>query len=132
VESGPPAAYPGGNQAALYRVPARPQHATRDTRGYTGLLAGFGQPANPVQLLPGHDLAAFDPNHAAAALVNGVTVPNTVLPRRTLLQQQQQQQQLAGAPGVLLNGVNSCFAASAITFLCSMQVTNILSTLVIH
>ena len=126
MESGPPSAYPGGDQAALYRLAPRPQHATPDPRVNVvrSLLVGFGQLANPVPLLPGHDMAAFDPNHAAAALTNGVIVPNTVLPRRTLVRRQrQQQQQLAGAPGVMLNGLNSCFAASAFTFLCGIQVT---------
>ena len=31
-------------------------------------------------------------------------------------------------PGVMLNGLNSCFAAAAFTFLCGIQVTTIILT----
>ena len=122
VKSGPPCAYPSGNQAVLYRVPPRPQHSTGDSRTNTvgSLLAGFGLPANPTPLGPAHDLQQFDPNHASAALTDGVTVPNRVVPFRTGRHGQQNQQQ-AGGPGVMLNGDNSCFWAATFTFLCGLE-----------
>ena len=125
MESGPPCSYPEGNQGALYRVRQRPQHSTRDTRVNTvgSLLAGFGQPANPTPLAPGHDLAQFDPNHASASLTDGVAVPNRVRPLRTGVLQGQQQQQGPG-PGIMLNGINSCFASASITFVSGMEVIN--------
>ena len=125
MESGPPCSYPDGNQGALYRVRQRPQHSTRDTRVNTvgSLLAGFGQPVNPTPLAQGHDLAQFNPNHASAALTDGVVVPNRVLPLRTGAGQQGQGQQ-GGGPGILLNGQNSCFAAASLTFVIGIEVIN--------
>ena len=123
VESGPPCAYPSGNQAVLYRVPPRPQHSTRNSRTNTvgSLLAGFGKPQNPTALGPAHDLPRFDPNHASAVLTDGVPVPDRVAPNQTGRHHQHQHQQQAGGPGVMLNGVNACFVAAAFTFLCGLE-----------
>ena len=132
MESGPPCSYPDGNQGVLYRVGQRPQHSTRDTRVNTvgSLLAGFGRPGNPTPLAQGHDLAQFDPNHAPAALTYGVTVPNRV--RAIIGGGQNQQQQQGPSPGIMLNGINSCFAAAAISFVNGIEVINSLLIMISH
>ena len=119
--SGPPTAYPQGNQAQLYRVPPRPQHLTRDTRENTlgSLLQGYGRlPAGPLPA--GHDQAYFNPSHNSNNLVYGGSVIITQPTSQNQGQQGQQGQQ--GAPKAMLNGHNYCYAASAFLILESMEV----------
>ena len=126
-QSGPPTSYPQGNRAQLYRVPARPQHATRDTRENTlgSLLEGFGQPSPNTALAPGHDQGLFNPMHAVRNLNAGVTVPIPLNTRRGQHQQQIQNVQVVqpnAGPKAMLNGPNACFAAAGFVFVVGLEV----------
>ena len=84
------------------------------------LMAGTGQPA-PAPLLPGHDAARFDPlyrpgNLTGAAIATQFVVRN--LGRNGNQNQNNQNQNLPpGAPSLMENGTQACFAGSTFLFL---------------
>jgi hypothetical protein len=126
LHSGPPTAYPPGGQAALWRLPARPPHATKETRqNILGtLLVNHGQRLPAIPLAPGHDQRLFQPQHRTANLRPGLVVQRPAGPRGNRGNRGNQNQQQNPALLAMVNNQNTCWAGAAFLVLTRIQVYN--------
>ena len=124
LKSGPPTAYPSEDQDILYRVPPRPERATKDTRANTvgGLLAGFTHTSGSESLPAGHDQDLFDPEYNAGNLQQGMEIVRRQ-PYHENNRMMRQADHLVHGPSIMLNGPNACFAAAGFLFLVAIEVT---------
>ena len=112
-----PSELPGGSQTRLWTHPPKAPRATKETRYNIlySLLAGTGQPA-PAPLLPGHDQARFNPLYRPGNLT-GAAIATQLVVRNRPARNGNGQNLPPGAPSLMENGTQACFAGSSFLFL---------------